>query len=59
MDQRTEVALYAALTCGLLGTFLLFMGLKWRHFAWCFFFGVALFIAMFYVGFAWLFGGTR
>jgi hypothetical protein len=58
VDQRTEVALYAAATFGLIGTFLLFMGLKWRYFVWCVFFGVAVFVVMFNVGVTWLFKGA-
>jgi len=57
MDQKTQVALYVALTCGLVGTALLFMGLRWRYFIWCVAFGLVVFLVMYFAGAAWLFSG--
>jgi hypothetical protein len=59
MDPRAQTALYVAAACGLIGGFLWFYGSSFKHAAWSLFFGVLVFTVIYFVGYTWLFAGTK
>jgi hypothetical protein len=59
MDPRAETALYVAAIGGLITAALTWYGSGWRLKAWAVVLGLLVAVALYFVGYAWLFGGTK